>query len=88
MGKQMTFSSLTISQHCIVLLICCNSPLTRAQSDSDSHTMKKFEETVFQSMLLTLQGGLSIKQNPPLLLPTKGWMLLYMYGKADAMHCK
>ena len=50
--------------------------------------MKKFEETVFQSMLLTLQGGLSIKQNPPLLLPIKGWMLLYMYGKVDAMHCK
>ena len=50
--------------------------------------MKKLEETVFQSMLLTLQGGLSIKQNPSLLLPTKGWMLLYMYGKAGAMHCK
>ena len=40
MGKQITFFVFK------VLLICCSSPLTWAQSDIDIHTMKEFGETV------------------------------------------
>jgi len=48
MSKQITYIVLKI------LLICSSSPLNWAQSDTESHTMKDFEETVL--IVLSVKG--------------------------------